>query len=229
MVWIMGTEPITDLSEAQPLKPPIGLLGGTFDPIHLGHLRPALEICQQLKLAQVRFIPNRYPPHKPHPNSTDSDRLEMLRRALAGQPEFAIDTRELKRDKPSYTIDTLIELRRELPDTPLCFIMGMDSLVSLASWHRWRELGDYAHLVVCHRPGWQPDLDGELAEWAQQRRCQHIDQLGQHTNGLLLLCQVSQLEIASSSIRAGLASGLSPRYLLPDNVLEYIELRRLYR
>jgi len=220
---------MTITPDAQPLQSPIGLLGGTFDPIHLGHLRPALELCQQLQLAQLRFIPNRYPPHKPHPNSTDADRLNMLRRALAGQPEFAIDTRELQRDKPSYTIETLIELRRELPDTPLCFIMGMDSLLSLASWHRWRELGDYAHLVVCHRPGWQPRLDGELAEWAQQHRSHDVNQIRRQTHGLLYLCQVSQLEIASSDIRAGLARGLSPRYLLPDSVLEYIEERRLYR
>ena len=211
------------------LKAPIGLLGGTFDPIHIGHLRPAIEARDAIGLAEVRLIPNHIPPHRANPHCSSEQRLAMVRLAAAENRHFVVDERELWRDKPSYTIDTLIELRQELPDTPLCFLMGMDSLLGLPGWHRWRELLDYAHLVVSTRPGWQPDYPAELAELLARHQVKEVAALHRQRAGHIWLASNQPIELSATRLRELLAAGEDPRYLLPVPVAHYIDQQGLYR
>src|SRR5204863_186003 len=132
---------------------PIGIFGGTFDPIHYGHLRTAFELWQTLKLAEVRFMPSGNPPHRVRTLADAALRVQMVRVAVADQPAFIVDDREVRRAGASYTFDTLTELRRENPERSLCLLLGMDAFLGLPSWHRWRELFELAHVVVAHRPG----------------------------------------------------------------------------
>jgi len=143
---------------------PIGLFGGTFDPIHYGHLRTAFELWQLLKLSQVRFLPTGNPPHREAPLASSELRLEMVRAAVAGQPGFAVDDREIRRSGVSYSVDTLTDLRREHPQRSLCLLLGMDAFLGMPTWHRWREIFELAHVVVAHRPGWKAPITGPLGE-----------------------------------------------------------------
>ena len=180
------------------LTPPIGILGGTFDPIHIGHLRPAIEARGALGLAEVRLLPNHIPPHRANPLCSSEQRLAMVRLAAADNPGFVVDERELRRDTPSWTIDTLVELRSELPDTPLCFLMGMDSLLGLPGWHRWQELLDYAHLVVSCRPGWQPDYPVQVAELLARHQTRDIRDLHRQRHGHVWLCDNLPVELSAT-------------------------------
>ncbi|MGY3957977.1 nicotinate-nucleotide adenylyltransferase [Aeromonas popoffii] len=209
-------------------KAPIGLLGGTFDPIHIGHLRPAIEARDAIGLAEIRLIPNHIPPHRANPFCSSEQRLAMVKLAAAENAGFVVDERELKRDKPSYTIDTLIELRHELPDTPLCFLMGMDSLLGLPGWHRWQELLDHAHLVVSVRPGWRPDYPGEVAELLARHHTTDATALHQRLAGHIWLADNQPIELSATRLRALLAAGEDPRYLLPPSVADYIRQQGLY-
>ncbi|MDM5139353.1 nicotinate-nucleotide adenylyltransferase [Aeromonas bestiarum] len=211
------------------LKPPIGLLGGTFDPIHIGHLRPAIEARDAIGLAEVRLIPNHIPPHRANPFCSSEQRLAMVKLAAAENAGFVVDERELKRDTPSWTIDTLIELRQALPGTPLCFLMGMDSLLGLPSWHRWQELLDYAHLVVSVRPGWQPDYPGEVAELLARHHTTDATALHRCLAGHIWLADNQPIELSATRLRALLAAGEDPRYLLPPSVADYIRQQGLYQ
>jgi nicotinate-nucleotide adenylyltransferase len=211
------------------MKRAIGILGGTFDPIHQGHLQPALEAMQTLQLASLRLMPNHIPPHRPQPVATSSQRLAMVELAAEDLTSVTVDDRELRRLTPSYTIDTLIELRRELPDTPLCFLMGMDSLLGLPSWHRWQELTDYAHLVVAVRPGWQPELDGELAEFVTAHQTNSPLAVHQQLGGHLLWLQNQPFALSATELRARLAQGDSLDGLVPQKVADYIRQQGIYR
>lgn len=211
------------------LKAPIGILGGTFDPIHIGHLRPAIEARETLGLAEVRLLPNHIPPHRASPFCSSEQRLAMVALAAAENPGFVVDEREIRRNKPSWTIDTLIDLRQALPDTPLCFLMGMDSLLGLPGWHRWRELLDHAHLVVSQRPGWQPDYPAEVAELLARHRTLDRQDLHRHRHGHIWLADNLPIELSATRLRALLAAGQDPRYLLPASVADYIARHRLYR
>lgn len=211
------------------MKKAIGLLGGTFDPVHIGHLRPAIQILEQLELAEVRLLPNYIPPHRASPDSAPSHRLAMVRLAATQTPALTVDDRELKRDRPSYTIETLIELRRELPDTPLCFLMGMDSLCSLDRWHRWQELLEHAHLVVSHRPGWQPQFNPVISALYQAHGTRDSEQLQRRLSGCIYLFDNPQLDISSTQIRHLIRLGNNPQYLLPEPVADYIREKGLYQ
>ncbi|MGU5713742.1 nicotinate-nucleotide adenylyltransferase [Aeromonas taiwanensis] len=211
------------------LKAPIGILGGTFDPIHIGHLRPAIEAREALGLAEVRLLPNHIPPHRANPFCSSEQRLAMVRLAAAENPGFVVDERELKRDTPSWTIDTLIELQRDLPDTPLCFLMGMDSLLGLPSWHRWRELLDHAHLVVSTRPGWQPDYPAPIAELLARHQTREVADLQRLRHGRIWLADNLPIELSATGLRSLLAAGRDPRYLLPATVADYIRQHGLYQ
>ncbi|MBR7628562.1 nicotinate-nucleotide adenylyltransferase [Aeromonas popoffii] len=210
------------------LRAPIGLLGGTFDPIHIGHLRPAIEARDAIGLAEIRLIPNHIPPHRANPFCSSEQRLAMVKLAAAENAGFVVDERELKRDKPSWTIDTLIELRHELPDTPLCFLMGMDSLLGLPGWHRWQELLDHAHLVVSVRPGWRPDYPEEVAELLARHHTTDATALHQRLAGHIWLADNQPIELSATRLRALLAAGEDPRYLLPPSVADYIRQQGLY-
>lgn len=207
----------------------IGILGGTFDPVHHGHLRCALEVQQECGLEKVRFIPCGQPPHRRQPAADAARRLAMLEAATSDHPGFEIDTRELRRDGPSYTVDTLLSLRQELPDVSLCLLLGMDAFLGLPSWSRWERLIELAHLIVMCRPGADPaSAAAPLRELLETRRVDEPRELRRRPAGLILLQPVTQLDISASRIRDSIARGRSVRYLLPDRVLDHIRRERLY-
>jgi len=208
----------------------IGLFGGTFDPVHHGHLRVAVDAREGLGLEEVRLLPCRQPPHRGEPQASAEQRLALLQTALAGQPGLRADGRELERDGPSYTYDTLAELRVEFgANCPLLLLLGGDAFTGLPGWHRWRELTDLAHVVVLQRPGAHAVFSPELRRWIAEREVARHEQLGQLPAGHVLFWSVTQLDISSSRIRALVGSGESARYLLPDAVLEEIDRLGLYR
>lgn len=208
---------------------PIGILGGTFDPVHNGHLRLAVELAQLLALAEVRLVPCARPPHRTDPAAAPGQRAKWLRVAIANQPDLRLDDRELLRDGPSYTVDTLASLRTDLPDTPLCLIMGRDVFASLPDWHHWRQIFEYAHIILVDRPGVAPALPQAAAAELEQRESRAANGLVNDVAGRIHICEPPSLEISSSRIRALLADGLSPRYLLPEVVLGDILDAGVYR
>lgn len=213
---------------------PIGVFGGTFDPIHYGHLRLAQELATGLGLAEVRFIPSGHPPHRGVPVVSSRQRLEMVRLGIAGNSLFSLDEREVLKQTPSYSVETLAELRRELgEDQPLCLLMGADAFLGLNTWHRWRELFELAHIVVAHRPGFPlayhaDSMHGDLESELQRRLQGGSRAVHEAPHGAILAHGITALGISASRIRTGLKAGESPRYLLPDAVLDYIQANRLY-
>lgn len=207
---------------------PVGLFGGSFDPVHVGHLRTAWELLFGLGLAEIRFIPGRVPPHRAPAIASGALRLRMLEAAIAGQPGFVVDDCELRREGPSYTVDTLAALRASQPQRSLVLILGMDAFLGLPRWHRWSEIPDLAHIVVVQRPGWTQQFEGELEQLYADRQLHEAAALGAAPAGGILLQQVTQLEIASSSIRSLIADGGDPRFLVPEGVRELIQANRIY-
>lgn len=207
----------------------IGLLGGTFDPVHHGHLRAALDLLDELGLDQVRLIPCGMPPHRATPQASGDHRLTMLRLAIAGEPRLRVDERELRRPGPSYMVDTLLSLREEVGDHPLGLIIGMDALHGLTRWHRWREIMTLCHLLVIQRPGWAAPANGELAALIAGHRVEAMGALKGRSAGGILFHAVTQLDISASQIRALVRARHSPRYLLPEAVHDYLHATQLYR
>jgi len=207
----------------------IGILGGTFDPVHFGHLRPALEVQETLALEELRLIPCHIPPHRPQPHATAAQRVAMLEAATGRHPAFRIDTRELQRNGPSYTFDTLVSLREELGETGLCLLMGMDAFADLTTWYRWDELIELSHLVVMPRPGADVPAGGDLAGFIRRHRVPEAVGLRHRPAGRLLFQPVTALAISASRLRALLAEGLSPAFLMPEAVIEIINREGLYR
>jgi nicotinate-nucleotide adenylyltransferase len=209
--------------------PAIGILGGTFDPIHLGHLRLAEEVADALRLAQVRFIPCGTPPHRSAPRSSAEHRVAMIRLAIANNPRFALDERELQRAGPSYTFETISAVRTEVgAAVPLVLIMGADAFIKFDTWHRWREIFDLAHIAVAHRPGSRlTDMSALITAQYQQRRMNALD--GADTAaGHLFEVPITALDISATRIRATIAGHRSARYLLPAEVYSYIECNALF-
>lgn len=206
----------------------LGILGGTFDPVHVGHLRSALEVCEAGSLEQIRLMPCHIPPHRGTPAVDASMRLELLRLAIDGEPQLLVDDRELRRDAVSYTVDTLHSLHLDFPGARLCLLLGSDSFNSLPSWHRWRELAELAHIVVMQRPHVAAADDPALQNWARGRVTDDWSALRQEAAGLVLYQPVTQLDVSASMIRERLAAGRSGRYLLPDAVWQSVQRHRLY-
>jgi len=206
----------------------IAVLGGTFDPVHFGHLRVALEVQERISCAEVRFVPCSMPPHRPPPVASVEQRLEMLRLATLAASEFTVDQRELRRTGPSYTVDTLASLRDEGATKPLVLIIGMDAFVALDTWHEWRRLTEYAHLIVVERPGTACPDTGPLAAMLRERLTTDPAELHGAPAGRILLCSTTHLDISATAIRAMVAADRSPRYLIPDVVFDYIRKERLY-
>jgi nicotinate-nucleotide adenylyltransferase len=211
----------------------IGVFGGTFDPIHFGHLRSALEICEALDLKEIRFIPCRIPPHRNEPMADPRERLAMVRAAVAGQPGMVVDDREIKREGPSYMVDTLESLRSEFVSEPLCLILGMDAFMGLSTWHRWQDIIKLAHIVVIHRPGSSlKNSDSKQAADAmtllKKHQVKDVKALPSHSAGYIYLQPITQLDISASKIRDLVAEGKNPRYLLPDVVLQMIKVQNIY-
>lgn len=212
-----------------PTQQPIGILGGTFDPIHFGHLRTAIELHQTLNLSEVRLIPCYQPVHRHQPMATPLQRLTMLKLAIDKEPALCIDTCEIDRQGPSYMIDTLSILSKKFPHTPLCLIIGIDALLEFNSWHRYQEILQLSHLIVVHRPPYQLPQNGTISDLVQQHRTQTINVLHECLNGYIYLQAVTALDISATDIRKQIAAGKNPRYLLPDNVYHYIQEHTIYQ
>lgn len=207
----------------------IAVLGGTFDPVHHGHLRSALEVREALGFRTARLVPSFVPPHRPGPAASAEDRLAMLRLAVDGKSGFEVDDREIRREGISYTVDTLASMRGETAG-PLALVIGSDQFAALTSWHDWQRLTDYAHLVVLARPGMSsPGLDSNLAEFAQARSVDDPLCLHSKTEGLVLRLRLTQLDISATQIRGLVRAGKSAEFLAPGPVIQYIHERGLYR
>lgn len=208
--------------------PATAVFGGTFDPIHFGHLRSAMELLETLQLEQLRFMPAAHPPHREVPCVSGEHRAAMVDLAIQGEQRLVCDRRELTREGPSYSVLSLAELREELgPDTPLYMVLGADALASLPAWHRWRELLDLAHLVAIARPGWHWPREGEVAELLSQRVAEP-EALAAAASGRICIQTLRPQAVSATAIRSLLQSQLSARYLLPDSVLDYIARHQLY-
>lgn len=198
------------------------ILGGTFDPVHFGHLRPALDVQQALEIECVHLLPCRIPPHREMPRLSDQQRLTLLQLAIENEPGLAIDARELQREGPSYMVDTLLSLRAEIGSQPLCLMLGMDALGGLDSWHRWEEILGLCHLVVMQRPDNSWPRGGRLARQVRQARVDARHDLATRPSGCVLAVPVTQMAVSSTQIRTLLRNGRSAHYLMPETVLRRI-------
>ena len=206
----------------------VGVFGGMFDPIHYGHLRTAYELQKKLSLDEVRFVPCANPPHRSAASVDAALRTRMVAAAIRGQSGFVVDDRESRRSGPSYTVDTLEELRADLTDASFCLILGMDAFLGLPQWHEWRRLLDLAHIVVVERPGWRAPEAGALKHLVEQHATVDPDVLRRERHGRILVAQVTQLEISSTGLRRAIRAGLVPRYLMPDAALIVISETECY-
>lgn len=210
----------------------IAIFGGTFDPVHFGHLRLAQELGSLIAADSVLFVPAGNPPHRAATVAPAQARVAMLERGLAGNPRFRLDQREIRKATPSYTIETLTELRAESGNTPLALLLGSDAFTALAGWHRWRELFDFAHIVVAYRPGlapvWQNRLPPELREEIERRVIHNAASLKSRAAGHIFLHAITALDISASNIRQLIRNRESAQYLLPDSVIDYIQSEGLY-
>ncbi|MGN2246364.1 nicotinate-nucleotide adenylyltransferase [Frateuria sp. GZRR35] len=207
---------------------PLAILGGTFDPIHIAHLAVAWEAAELLD-AEVRLMPAAIPPHRPPPIAEATTRVAMLRAALDGQERLGLDTRELARGGPSYTIDTLAELRAEEGDRPIVLLLGADAFAGLPAWHHWHALFDAAHIGVLSRPGVARHWPTELTKEVQVRQVTDPRKLRKQPAGKIVELEVTPLDISATRIRALLAAGRDPRYLLPEALFDDPALLAPYR
>ena len=213
------------------MSAPIGIMGGTFDPVHFGHLRLAQEAAEILGLERVRWVPAGLPWHRTPPRASAAHRLEMVRLAIERNSLFELDDAEIRQSSPSYTVETLERLRRDLgTERSFVLLLGTDAFRDLPSWQRWRDLFGLAHIFVAQRPGHSLTPGGMsaalAAEW--RKRAGTPDALLQRPAGSVVTYGTTALDISASAIRAHFAQGRSPRYLLPSPVLEYIETHGLY-
>jgi nicotinate-nucleotide adenylyltransferase len=195
---------------------PIGVFGGMFDPIHYGHLRTAHELHEILGLDTLAFLPAGDPPHRAAPLADAETRLAMVRAAVADDPRFFVDDREIRRAGPSYTILTLEEMRAERGGQPIVLIMGMDAFAGIDRWHRAGELLSLAHLVIALRPRAPAPHAGFAAELLRTQRCDDPARLSATPAGLVYVSEGTQLDLSSSAVRGVVAAGRDPRYLMPE-------------
>lgn len=206
----------------------LGLLGGTFNPVHVGHIRGAIEARERLALDQVLLIPANLPPLKAAPGVDARHRLRMLELAVADEPGLAVDSRELDREGVSYTVQTLQALRNAYGEAvSLTFIIGADCLTTLDQWYHWQQLTKLANIAVIDRPDSGGVIPVQVAAWLEDNACQPSDLARRPCGGVVRLGQ-SPLAISSTELRAAIASGKNVRFLLPDPVIEYISDHDLY-
>ena len=206
----------------------IAIFGGTFDPVHYGHLRAASEVAELLSVTDFRLLPAGHPPHREGTWAEAYHRLAMLELALAPHPDLTVDEREVRRQGPSFMVDTLESIRVEAGDAPILMCLGQDAANGLDRWHRWREIFDLAHLVVMTRPRSHPQYPEDLGEYIGKRQVRRTRDLMNSPAGRVRHIEVTQLAISSTDIRRQLATGRDPRFLLPDTVLTYIRKHGLY-
>jgi len=210
------------------MRKTLGIFGGTFDPIHIGHLRIALELKQHLSLDEMRLIPGHKPPHREQPQASSEQRLQMLQLALKNCPDLRWDDRELRREKNSYTYDTLCELRKELgSEISLVLCMGEDAFAGISTWYCWQELIHLAHIVVIARPGWAIPDQGDVRNFLKQYQGIAAN-IQQQAAGKIVMQTLRQLPISATEIRQQIERGESPQFLLPESVWKFIREKRLY-
>jgi len=206
----------------------IGIFGGTFDPVHNGHLRVAQALSEALPFDELRLMPCGEPAHRATPRASAEDRIAMMQLAIEGMPSLVIDEREVRRSGLSYMVDTLSSLREEVGDRPLVLIIGWDAFVGLPSWHRWQQLIELAHLLVVQRPGSVTSPCDEVEALLQQHRVDDPVELKQRAAGCILLQPVDVLDVSSSEARTRLAAKKDVSDLLPAVVGDYIKKHNLY-
>ncbi len=204
----------------------IGVYGGTFNPVHFGHLRTALEVKDIFALQQLHLIPCKLPAHRRTPSVSAEMRLRMLQLAVDDAKNIIVDRRELEREGPSYMVDTLRSLRQEHERQSIILFIGNDAFNKIQSWYQWEQLFEYAHVVVMTRPGY---ILQEMGDFFNQRLIDEMDQLKEHPHGFLFFHDVTQLDISSTQIRHLVKQGNDPRFLLPDAVINYIKQHKLYQ
>ncbi|MGA4658125.1 nicotinate-nucleotide adenylyltransferase [Proteus terrae] len=209
----------------------IALYGGTFDPIHYGHLRPVEALSGLIGLKEVIWLPNNIPPHRPQPEASSQQRLEMVRLALEPYSSFTVDTRELEKPTPSYTIETLRDFRKEIGNKqPLAFIIGQDSLLSINTWHQWDQLLNVCHLLVCARPGYQTHFEStQMQTWLTKHQTHQQEDIHCLPTGKIFLADTPLYNISATDIRARHKAGLDCHDLLPNTVEDYIRQQQLYK
>lgn len=206
------------------------MLGGTFDPVHNGHLRMAVELHERFKGARIRLMPCHRPPHRDQPGAEGDRRLAMLRDAVAEEPGLIVDSRELEQDRVSYTGETLQQLRAELgPTAPLAMVVGTDAFNAFDQWRDWMQLPDLAHIIVVNRPGFPLAPSGPVATLLNARRAWEPSELQSEASGRILPMELPLLEIAATEVRHRVAQGRSIRYLVPEPVWRTIRDQALYR
>jgi len=211
------------------INSPVAVLGGTFDPVHHGHLRLAIDLAEKLNLDNIRLMPGYQPVHRDRPSATAEQRLEMLKLAVANNNELTVDARELSRKGPSYTLLSLQEMRAEIGDScPLFFILGEDAFSQFDQWHQWQQIIQYAHLLIAIRPGVHPEISAQLDSFVKQHEFKG-EGFPTTAAGSLIKIDNVMLEIASSDIRQRLSENRSIRYLLPANVFNYINQQNIYQ
>lgn len=209
----------------------IGIYGGTFDPIHFGHLRPALDVLQSLQLEQVRFIPCGNPPHRDPPFASSAHRLQMLQRAVDGISPFVIDDREIRRGGTSYMVDTVQSLQQEFSEAKFALIVGLDAFIEFHTWKDWQVLVQRVSLVVTQRPNTEIDTSqwhDDLVEYVRASREDDVAAFVRRESPAVYFCPVTQLDISSTHIRELVANGQRIDFLLPSSVVDYIEQNSIY-
>ena len=204
----------------------MGVFGGTFDPVHQGHLRTVASVRQQLDLAHVLFVPAARPRLRSAPIASATHRLEMLKRALASEPSFEVNDLELGRDRPSTTVLTLEALHHDYQETPICFILGIDAFLGFPQWHRWTELLGLAHFVVMSRPG--TILPVERPTWWVRAETTDLSMVNRRRAGSVVMVEVPPMDVAASNIRERLRVGDDISHSVPKSVIDYITEHQLY-
>jgi len=210
----------------------IGVYGGTFDPIHYGHLRPVMDVYEKYQLDHIRFIPSSIPPHRETPNTSIELRLKLIKAAIETIPAFKLDLREIDRGGKSYMVDTLKHLRQDYPNSSLALILGLDAFLNLPQWYCWQELLQYSHIIVTHRPNNELSIDKwpeKIADYYNQHRTLEKSMLHTSLCGKIFLTEVIQLDISSSNIRKRIRNKQSIDFLLPENVIRLINQHHLYQ
>jgi len=207
---------------------PIAVMGGMFDPVHIGHLRSAIEVLGTFEFKELRLIPCAQPAHRQGAIASTQHRITMLRYATSWSDKLVVDACEVRRTTPSYTVDTLRYLKKETQDSPLCLIVGDDAFRGFPAWHQWHELFSLANILVLQRPGVECVLPNELDAVLTERRCLQYEDLLSSKAGKVLFYPVTQLEISSTRIRSLLSKGQNVNYLVPDAVIKYIAENDLY-
>ncbi|HKK55093.1 nicotinate-nucleotide adenylyltransferase [Marinobacter sp.] len=205
------------------------IYGGTFDPVHHGHLRLAVELREHLAIAEIALVPSHIPPHRESPGASSDRRLELLRLAIEDEPGLAVDDRELNRQGASYTADTLRQIRQEIgPDEPLVMVVGTDSFAGFDRWREWERIPELAHIIVVVRPGSSIPPESAPAELLAARAASSVDELHASPAGRVIVLEPPLMDISASGLRERIADGRSPRYLLPDPVWHRICQLGLY-